>query len=178
MTSEEGSHAKEGLLLWCQRKTAPYDEVDVKDFTRSWQDGLALCAHPFPPLPSSRCADVRRTAARSSTGTDPICSTTTSSISDRKRPRAISLRRSRSRRSTWAFPCVSPTCACWLASQPGMRVDSFLLRDSQQLLDVEDVCGTKRPDERSIMTYVAQFFHAFSSRGAHRSASSGLRAQG
>jgi hypothetical protein len=35
--SEEGLTAKEGLLLWCQRKTAPYKPtVDVKDFTFRW----------------------------------------------------------------------------------------------------------------------------------------------
>ncbi|ORZ26598.1 calponin homology domain-containing protein [Lobosporangium transversale] len=114
--SEEGLSAKEGLLLWCQRKTAPYREVNVRDFTYSWADGLAFCA-----------------------------------LIHRHRPDLLdfdSLDKSdRHGNTQLAFDVAEEHL------------------DIPKLLDVEDVCDISKPDERSIMTYVAQYFHAFSELG-------------
>ncbi|CAL5872014.1 uncharacterized protein PFLUO_LOCUS6271 [Penicillium psychrofluorescens] len=111
--NSEGLTAKEGLLLWCQRKTACYEDVEVRDFSSSWNDGLAFCA----------LLDIHRP--------DLIDYDTL----DKKDHRG---------NMQLAFDIA--------ANEIGIP----------DLLDVDDVCDVPRPDERSLMTYIAYWFHAFS----------------
>ena len=109
----EGMSAKEGLLLWCQRKTACYDEVDVRDFSSSWNDGLAFCA-----------------------------------LLDIHRPDLVD------------FDSLDKN------DHRGNMQLAFDIASNEigipDLLDVDDVCDVPRPDEQSLMTYIAYWFHAFS----------------
>lgn len=111
--NEEGMSAKEGLLLWCQRKTACYPDVEVRDFSGSWNDGLAFCA----------LLDIHRPDL---IDYDSL---------DKKDHRG---------NMQTAFDIASKEIGI------------------PDLLDVEDVCDVAKPDERSLMTYIAYWFHAFS----------------
>ncbi|KAK5134892.1 hypothetical protein LTR08_005982 [Meristemomyces frigidus] len=111
--NDQGLSAREGLLLWCQRKTACYEEVAVHNFSHSWNDGLAFCA-----------------------------------LLDIHRPDLID------------YDSLDK------ADHRGNMQLAFDIASKEigipDLLDVEDVCDVAKPDERSLMTYIAYWFHAFS----------------
>ena len=113
--SEEELTAKEALLLWCQKKTKGYRDVDppgIKNFTTSWCDGLALCA-----------------------------------LIHKHRPDLLDYEQCK--KST---PHENTRLAFKVAEEK---------LGIPQLLDVEDLCDTPKPDERSVITYVVQYYHVF-----------------
>lgn len=109
----DGLTAKEGLLLWCQRKTTDYRDVDVRNFTSSWANGLAFCA-----------------------------------LLHRYRPDLLDY---------------------YELDRADVEGNTRLAIDLAEehigipkLLSVDDICGVVQPDERAVMTYLAQWFHALS----------------
>nr|KAJ3410787.1 hypothetical protein HK105_002815 [Polyrhizophydium stewartii] len=109
--AEEGLTAKEGLLLWCQRRTVPYAaDFHIKDFT-------------------FRCGLIHR-----------------------HRPDLINY---------WALDK-----ACRHKQKHANTQLAFDVAERHlgipKLFAVEDIVDVIKPDERSVMTYVAQYFHAFS----------------
>ncbi|MCP9264708.1 Alpha-actinin, sarcomeric [Dirofilaria immitis] len=109
--------ARDGLLLWCQRKTAPYNNVNVQNFHTSWKDGLAFCA-----------------------------------LIHRHRPELIDYSKLHK-----GDPLHNLNLAFDIA-------EKYL--DIPRMLDPEDLVYNQKPDEKSVMTYVSCFYHAF--RGGHQ----------
>jgi len=113
--SVEELTAKEGLLLWCQKKTVGYKDVKIDNFSNSWQDGLAFCA-----------------------------------LIHRHRPDLLD------------YSTLSKANA-----KENLELAFSVAEQSlgiARLLDAEDILNVPKPDERSIMTYVSEYFHCFASQ--------------
>jgi len=114
--SVEDATAKDGLLLWCQKNTKGYKDVDppgLKNFHVDWKSGLAFCAliHKF-------------------------------------RPDLID------------YDSLDKTDSKANLELAFSIAETHL--DIPRLLDTSDLLDVARPDERSVMTYVSEYFHAFS----------------
>eukprot|EP01104_Vermistella_antarctica_P019844 TRINITY_DN805_c0_g1_i1.p1 TRINITY_DN805_c0_g1~~TRINITY_DN805_c0_g1_i1.p1 ORF type:complete len:2712 (-),score=1016.99 TRINITY_DN805_c0_g1_i1:134-8269(-) len=112
--SEDELSARDALLLWCKKKTRPYDNVKVTNFTTTWQNGLAFCALIHAHRPD--LIDYH-------------------SLDPANHEENLQL----------AFDIAEKEL------------------DIPQLLDVDDIARVVKPDERSIITYVAQYYHVFAS---------------
>lgn len=112
--SEEEKSAKEALLLWCQKKTKGYKDVNVENFHLSFQDGLAFCALIHKHRPDLLDFD---------------------SLNKEDKAKNLQL----------AFDVAEKHL------------------DVPAILDVDDIVNIAKPDERSIMTYVAALYHVFAS---------------
>ncbi|EDQ88477.1 uncharacterized protein MONBRDRAFT_32785 [Monosiga brevicollis MX1] len=112
--SEEHMNAKDALLLWCQRKTEPYNNIDIQNFHMSWKDGLGFCG-----------------------------------LIHRHRPDLLDFSKLRKDNPRENFE---------LAFEVAERD-----LDIPKMLDVEDMLTCIKPDERSVMTYVAAYYKAFAS---------------
>ncbi len=46
-----GGSKRNALLKWCQNKIIGYEDIDITNFSSSWNDGLAFCAilHTYLP---------------------------------------------------------------------------------------------------------------------------------
>lgn len=110
--SEGDLTAKEGLLLWVQKKTKGYRDVEqpVTNFTTHWKSGMTFCALIHKHQPQMINYD------------------------------ALDAKNAKDNLET-AFAA---------AEKLGIP----------RLLDVADLL-VDRPDERSVMTYVSEFFHRF-----------------
>ncbi|CDS40887.1 spectrin beta chain [Echinococcus multilocularis] len=109
--TSETKCAKDALLLWCQMKTAGYNNVNVRNFSTSWRDGLAFNA-----------------------------------LIHKHRPDLIEYQK-------------------LIKANPIQNLqNAFTVAHDKlgvpPLLEASDVC-VEQPDEKSIITYVAAFYHCF-----------------
>lgn len=113
--NEEGGEkrsAKDALLLWCQRNVRGYKNVDIRDFTSSWRDGMAFNA-----------------------------------LLHKQRPDLVD------------YNSLHPSNHTYNLNNAFDIAEKKL--GISKLLDPEDV-DVQRPDEKSILTYVAGYYHTFS----------------
>ncbi|GAB5578337.1 alpha-actinin-2 isoform X1 [Prionailurus iriomotensis] len=140
--SVEETSAKEGLLLWCQRKTAPYRNVNIQNFHTSWKDGLGLCALIHRHRPD--LIDYSKLNKDDPIGNINLAMEIAEKHLD--------------------IPKMLDAEDVYRGYKSGIELleaSWFLQNLEKRYLKMFYIVNTPKPDERAIMTYVSCFYHAF-----------------
>ncbi|CAD6228079.1 GSCOCG00006342001-RA-CDS [Cotesia congregata] len=145
--SVEEMTAKEGLLLWCQRKTAPYKNVNVQNFHLSFKDGLAFCALIHRHRPD--LIDYNRLSKD-----NPLENLNTAFDVAEK---YLDIPRMLDPDDLINTPkpderAIMTYVSCYYHAFQG----------AQQVSEKSYMRTTAMPDERAVMTYVSSYYHCFS----------------
>ncbi|CAB1332984.1 unnamed protein product [Coregonus sp. 'balchen'] len=164
--NKEKKSAKEALLLWCQMKTAGYPNVNVHNFTTSWRDGLAFNAIVHKHRPDVIEFDtLKRSNAHYNLQNAFNTAENKLGLTKLLDPEGESGRSELRLDTDWAVCglCPSPLDSCHQHSAPvlyGARWTGWI------------GCGRRKGwritgmnynlNEKSIITYVATYYHYFS----------------
>ena len=184
VVSEDG---QKGLLLWCQLANKPYDNVKVKNFHRSWNDGLAfvgvihkyrpdLIADPTTLNPEDAAANCELAF---SVAEEKLGGLFVHQVVEEKMETT-------SGTASLFSSCFPPPCFPFspfpsfsllfsLFSFPPLlhttprtsrtpHHSTPLHTGISRLLDVEDVAGNVKPDDKSIATYMNEFYLLFATQ--------------
>uniref|UniRef100_A0AAV2JIL1 Actinin, alpha 1 n=2 Tax=Knipowitschia caucasica TaxID=637954 RepID=A0AAV2JIL1_KNICA len=149
--SVEETSAKEGLLLWCQRKTAPYKNVNIQNFHISWKDGLGFCAliHRHRP----ELIDYGKLRKD-----DPMTNLNTAFDVAEKYldiPKMLD--------AEDIVGTARPDEKA-IMTYVSSFYHAFSGAQKEPLCFQHDIISTLRPDEKAVMTYVSCYYHAFSGK--------------
>ncbi|KAM7376270.1 hypothetical protein PAMP_006013 [Pampus punctatissimus] len=182
--SVEETSAKEGLLLWCQRKTAPYKNVNIQNFHISWKDGLGFCAliHRHRPelidygklrkddpmtnlntafdvaekyLDIPKMLDAEDIVGTARPDEKAIMTYVSSFYHAFSGAQKGSL--------SFTFRMVHATKCMMGLHYCSQRQCAQVCLQSTSLLE-HYIISTLRPDEKAVMTYVSCYYHAFSGK--------------
>lgn len=141
MLAKNGGSKRNALLKWCQNKTVGYRNIDITNFSSSWNDGLAFCAILHSYLPDRIPYD-------------------TLSPANKRRNFSLAFAAAESVGISTTLVRYSQIVHC-IYSYTIYYVNILMLFLHACFQNINDMCQIERPDWTQVMSYVTAIYKYF-----------------